>query len=110
MIHRFLNQSFRDKAGQGLPTGHSPTGITGVDRGRGTVDAKGVNDPPGRQTEVGAGEPVRSAYGVSVGGRKLVVAVSQSHEHTGQRARHRLRGQKSMLASPTQLVSLKARW
>ncbi len=49
-----------------------------MDRGRGSVDSKGVGDPPGRQTEVGAGEPVRSMYRVSVGGHKLVVAVSQS--------------------------------
>jgi hypothetical protein len=81
----------------------------GADRGCGTADAKGVDDPPRRQTKVGAGEPIRSAYGVTVGGQKLVVALSQSHEHTGQRARHRLRGQTSTLVSPTQLVSLKAR-
>jgi hypothetical protein len=69
------------------------------------VDSKGVGDLPGRQTEVGAAEPVRSIYGVGVGGQKLVVAVSQSHEHIGQRAGHRFRGQTTCSISDATCLS-----
>lgn len=69
----------------------------GVHRERGTVDAQGVRDPPGCQAEAAAGESIRRLHGVRIGGQQLIVAVRQTHEHTGERVGHGRRSQAGVL-------------
>ena len=64
----------------------------GVHRYRRTVQAHGVGDPPGRHAEIVAQESVGPLQGVGIGCRQYVVAMRQSHEHTGPRAGQRLSG------------------
>ena len=72
-------------------TGHMHSEQAGrtrrVHRDRGTVEPQGVGDPPGRQAEIGAGEPVRPLQGAGIGGQQFVVAMRQSDEHTGLTSR-----------------------
>ena len=68
-----------------------------VHRQRRTVESQGVGDPPGRHAEDVALEAVRPLHGLGVGRHQLVVEMSQSHEHAGERFAHRLRRETGVL-------------